>query len=386
MGQEDIFRYERQWQLLEAKLEKSGTPTSKLLLELNRKMTTEGLTLGRRITIISKARYLAEIYKLDFKAMTKEEVEDYAYKITTRIDLSEWTKKDYKQAVRRCLKFANNENWVHLPCTIRKRNVKQVTRKDLLTRPEVFKIIDAGQSLRDKAFLFCLYESGARIGELASMKRGSVVDLGHMARYEVFGKCGARVISSQYEALPLLRRWLASHPLQNPDAPLWCSPKGKPLTYFSLCNILKGAIKWSGVQKKVSTRIFRKSRATELASKGISQPILNKYFGWQEGSTTSSHYLRMVEDDLDKVFSEQRGITEKKQEPESKTCPNCGATNHRESLSCVTCNINMQDDRLIDELKDVKLKTEFEKFLVGKEDFIKEMVKMMEKFKETKSS
>lgn len=45
-------------------------------------------------------------------------------------------------------------------------------RKDLLTKPEIERLIDTAQLPRDKAIIAVLYESGCRRGELLSCRVG----------------------------------------------------------------------------------------------------------------------------------------------------------------------------------------------------------------------
>jgi len=93
--------------------------------------------------------------------------------------------------------------------------------KDLLTQQDIEAQVDAANNPRDKAFIWLLYETGARIGELIDLTVGDIEDRKHGKKITIHGKTGARRVPL-VESVPHLNRWLSDHPNPEKDAPLWC--------------------------------------------------------------------------------------------------------------------------------------------------------------------
>ncbi|MEM2751143.1 MAG: tyrosine-type recombinase/integrase, partial [Nitrososphaerales archaeon] len=162
------------------------------------------------------------------------------YKIE-RKDYSPFTKHDYKVVLKKFYKwlcggeeYPEQVKWIKT--TLKMKD--ELLPEDLLTEDEVMKLVDKADSLRDKAFIITLYESGARIGELDSLRIKDVVFEENYARLMLEGKTGSRrviVVAST----PYLQAWIQSHPLKNnPDAPLWINigtvNRYKPMSYPAL--------------------------------------------------------------------------------------------------------------------------------------------------------
>ncbi len=93
--------------------------------------------------------------------------------------------------------------------------------EELLTEEEVMKLVEAYNSPRDKAFVISLYESGARIGELVSLRIRDVSFEESYTRLMLNGKTGSRRIIV-VASTPYLQTWIQNHPLRkDPEAPLW---------------------------------------------------------------------------------------------------------------------------------------------------------------------
>jgi integrase len=64
--------------------------------------------------------------------------------------------------------------------------------KDLLTKDDIEAQVAAAKNPRDKALIYLLYETGARIGELIDLTVGDIEDRKHGKKVVVEGKTGAR--------------------------------------------------------------------------------------------------------------------------------------------------------------------------------------------------
>jgi len=108
---------------------------------------------------------------------------------------------------------------------------------------DVKKLIEAAQHPRDKAFVSVLYESGARIGEIATLRIKHAEFDNNGAKLMVTGKTGmrrVRIIGS----VSYLTNWVDHHPNKNdPESPLWLSigsnNHNQKITYRALSKRLK---------------------------------------------------------------------------------------------------------------------------------------------------
>ena len=105
--------------------------------------------------------------------------------------------------------------------------------KDLLTKEDIEAQADAAKNPRDKALIWLLYETGARIGELIDLTVGDIEDRKHGKKIVIDGKTGARRLPL-VESVPHLNNWLNKHPNPEKDAPLWCKiQQGGPTEHLN---------------------------------------------------------------------------------------------------------------------------------------------------------
>ena len=168
---------------------------------------------------------IAIILGKDFEAATKQDIEKLAEAINAK-DWAEWTKDNYRVTVKRFWRWLNGlekgrdppeTEWIR----IGKAESRTILPDDLLTKDEIQKLIKAAEHPRNKAYVAVADESGARPGEVLTMKVGSVTFDQYGAVIVVRGKKGERRIRLVASA-PRLAAWLDIYPARsNRDAPLW---------------------------------------------------------------------------------------------------------------------------------------------------------------------
>ena len=111
-----------------------------------------------------------------FEDAKREDIERLIIKIDENSEWSEWTKYDFKKIIKfffRWLKFGILEGeypkivkWIRPK--MKKSNSK--TPEQILTKQEIELMASKVNSIRDKAFVSTLYESGCRIGEFLNIR------------------------------------------------------------------------------------------------------------------------------------------------------------------------------------------------------------------------
>lgn len=112
--------------------------------------------------------------------------------------------------------------WLRIPLS--KRNANRKDEADVLSPEEVAQLAEHAMNLRDKALIWSIYESGARIGELLGLRVGDAepTTYGGVRLHLPYGKTGRRPVPLFESSVPAILAWLKAHPTsRNKKAPLW---------------------------------------------------------------------------------------------------------------------------------------------------------------------
>ncbi|MEM2883692.1 MAG: site-specific integrase [Nitrososphaerales archaeon] len=359
-----------------------------LVKEFEKSLFSEGLSAVRVEKYVNTLGKLGEMLGKDFDRVSKKDIEDIVYMIE-RSAYSPWTKHDYKVALKKFYKWLKGRNeeypeevkWIKT--TLKEKDL--LLPDQLFTEEEVLKLVEAADNPRDKALIISLYESGARIGELGSLKIKDVVFEQSFARLMLRGKTGSRRVIV-IAAAPYLATWIQNHPLKsNPESPLWVNigtvNRYKAMSYPALAKILKVAAARAGLNKKIHPHKLRHSRATFLASK-LTEAQMSQTFGWKQGSNMPSIYVHLSGRDLDDAILGVYGLKSIKDDKPKITpriCPRCGASNQYDAKFCLRCGLAL-DVKAAQELDEARAITDGLMDLLIKDQEFKEL--LMKKLKE----
>jgi len=305
-----------------------------------------GLCPARVYKYVQTLARVSRFMQKDFMEVTREDVERFVASLERNRRLSAWTKQNYKVVLKKFFKWLKGDGERYPPevewITTTLKSKDTLLPSELLTEEDVMRLVEAASNIRDKAFIITLYESGARIGELASMR---IADAQFNEKYVTLilkGKTGSRRVPV-VASMPYLLNWIQNHPKKNrKDAPLFCGlHDGKPLSYGAFSKILKETAARAGLKKNVHPHAFRHSRATFLAKK-LTEAQMNAYFGWRQGSRMPSIYVHLSGRDIDEDILGIYGLREAEHEEPAikpKTCPRCGFLNPIEAKICNRCGL-----------------------------------------------
>ena len=311
---------------------------------------SEGIGKLRVVKYIYTLAKLAEKLEKDFDKATEEDLRELIRKIEMSNEYTDWTKRDFKIALKKFYKWHDGNGrkvpekveWIK---TGKKVNSNKLP-EELITVDEVKAMTEAANNLRDKALVLTLYESGARAGELLSMKIKHVVFDKYGALVMLKGKTGMRRIRL-VASVPALSAWINVHPYkEDKEAWLWCgisnTNKGERLSYLGLIKLLNNLSKKVGIKKKIHPHLFRHSRATELA-KHLTEAQLCQIMGWVQGSKQAATYVHLSQRDTDKAILGMYGLLEKEEEEDEKLvavkCPRCHQNNSPGARFCFYCGM-----------------------------------------------
>lgn len=281
----DIYDWEKKLKSVLRRLDDSDIiqKNKELILDFHRQQIAEGIGVGRRAKIIQVLWVLSKNIKKSFDTLDKDDIIDLVGFIETQ-KWSAWTKHDYKVILRKFFKWLrNSKDYPDEVSWIKASYPKNTLRANqLLTGEDIKRMVEVATNPRDKAFIFILYESGCRIGELLTVRIKDVEFDEYGAFLNVTGKTGPRRVRI-IKSVPLLTIWLNCHKYsKNPNAPLWIrlnNPEMKFMATPTVRSFLKKVVRKAGIEKRVHPHLFRHSRATHLASQ-IPESLLKKHMGW----------------------------------------------------------------------------------------------------------
>ena len=259
------------------------------------------------------------------------------------------TNKDYRVALKQLGRRVSDENgdeppasMVWIPSGTSNTHDPTPNPSDMLRwEADILPMVDETTNYRDAAVIAVGWDAGLRSGELRSLTLGDVTDHKHGYQITVQGKQGQRSVVL-VPSVPFLQRWLSEHPGDSRDDPLW-SHLDRPddLSYQALRYGIREAAREAGVEKPVSFTNLRKSSASHLARRGMSQAHLEDHHGWVRGSDIASRYIATFADDTNREVARLHGVDiDENDEPEPTApieCPRCHQSTPREKEQCIHC-------------------------------------------------
>ena len=358
LQKQDIHRYERRFNNMAKTLEPLSEVNRNLIFSCKNYLFTRDLSKPRVIKYMEVLKKVSDIVESsdefvnkDISKLTKNEIQSLIGIIQEK-DYSPWTKQSYRVIIKKFFCWVENCDEGIIPDKVRwiKINFSRAEAKlpgegDLINKEEVQRAIDTCDRIRDRAFISILYESGARIGEIASLRMSNLVFDQYGVQVNVLGKTGARRIRLVNSAF-LLKTLVETHPFrEDRHAPLWLNSneleKKEAMKYSSFKTILNVAFRRAGIKKRCNPHLFRHSRATEMASY-LTEFQMNQYFGWKQGSDMPSTYVHMNGKEVEGAVLAMNGIIKEERiesEDKAKICPRCEKLNPSNTDFCLTCNI-----------------------------------------------
>ena len=206
------------------------------------------------------------------------------YKKKNGKNFSDETKADFKKTIKKFYKwlYGNNEHYPDLVDWID----TYVKEKEIpaLTREEIERMIEQTASIRNKAIIMILFDSGCRVEECLNIK---LKDFTRKEDYFLvriaYSKTKPRTISLPMST-KLVEDWLSIHPQKkNPEAQLF------PIHYPNLRKSLQ-RIGRRILNKPVNPHLLRHSSATYYANKLTYFQLCYRY-GWSMSSKQPSRYI-----------------------------------------------------------------------------------------------
>jgi integrase/recombinase XerD len=396
----DIYNWERIYTSTKERLKKDPNilePNRAKILVFLQTREVIGLSTPRIVKYANHLIVAARLCPKSFETMRKEDVTELLINLKNREKKSRaWTQRrgpryaentlsDVKTILKifwRWLKNMDESKPIYPPevswFTKGKSRGITVTRSDLLTEEEVDWLAEATGDAQDAAFIKVLNDAGGRISEILTLRIKDAQPRPYGFKLDVWvSKTYSHPIPIAKSA-PALARWLSLHPFrENPEAPLWLNSRRRQMLYGAARKRIQRAIQSAEVKsgrnfgKRVWFHLFRHTSATEFMRKGKGAPaVMNKKYGWSNGSDMWSVYAHMVDEDVEEAVAradaqedQVNGLLSAEVTRRPKKCGRCESINDPSSKFCSRCAFPLDDQVVLEAYDAEEKKSEAEALL-----------------------
>jgi integrase len=282
----------------------------------------------------------------DARTITKTDIEDYV--IHRRTTVSPRTLQGDMIELRIFFRFLDPEKEkLFFPADERMQKPK-IKFPDPLSRDEIQRLVNACDTVRDRALIMFLWDTGCRLDEALSLNYSAVKFDQFGGSVRIGGKTGERECWL-IDCVPDLQAWITTHPMKaDPAAPLFLtysrygfgSRRLNERTVQNLCKVIQ---KNAGVTTRVNPHAFRHARATDRAREGFTEMELRIMFGWSKTSSMPAVYIHLSGADVKKKILQKAGMVEApvpagERPLDPVVCPRCGLLNQKGFYTCARCN------------------------------------------------
>jgi integrase/recombinase XerD len=262
-----------------------------VLEQLEVDIRLRGLAENTLESYSTSVRIFLEYCNRPIEQLNEEDIRSFLLHLLQEKKLSPKTMNCYSGALRFFFAVTLNRtlNYLQIP-----RQKKHRTLPEVLTKAEVFAIIESCKNLKHKAMLSIIYSAGLRVSEAAALK-ACHIDSKLMRVFVQCGKGGKdRFTILSENCLRILREYWTSYRPNNPEGWLF-------LGTYNVCHIttagisyaLKKAVERAGITKDVSVHSLRHSFATHLLEDGVSLLQIKELLGHSSIQTTTI-YLHLA--------------------------------------------------------------------------------------------
>ena len=280
--------------------------------ELRKNMNvSENTILSYKYAFISLFEFIKENYNKNIKTITleminKDIIEEYLRYLEVVKKNSIATRNQRLAAIKSFYNYLALEDIEYLPLCNEilslkmKKNQQETVKylskegiKEILSLPNT----STKKGIRDLAILTLLYDSGARVQELITLK---VCDINFKNKtLELYGKGRKnRMVPLIGQTIKILEKYIKVYNINfNSDDLLFFNSKKEPLTRMGITYIINKYVKIARkknpieFQINVTPHVFRHSKAMHLLESGVNLIYIRDFLG-HESVTTTEIYAR----------------------------------------------------------------------------------------------
>jgi site-specific recombinase XerD len=214
------------------------------------------------------------------------------------------TKRFYSWLVERDIREDNPAEHLIVPSRPKKKP-KALRPKDFVAMLEAS--VQSRIPQRDRAVLLLLYNTGIRLGGLASLElRDLEIERGRMTIREKGDKERYAYFNQKITGAAL-REWLAVRPDGKSEA-VFTTATGEPLKKSSFVSMLRRLAKRAGIKGPFRPHSFRHRFALEQLDAGVDVAAVARMMGHSSPKTTLTAYARWTDADVERKARENDAV------------------------------------------------------------------------------
>jgi site-specific recombinase XerD len=232
--------------------------------------------------------FLSKFMHRDLKEVTKEDIEGFVYELIKKHKISE----SYQNQLINGIK-AYYEHALKMPREYYdiQRPKKTVSIPNVLSKNEVYNILQSPENIKHKAILSTIYGSGLRISEVLNLRIADVHSTdGYLFIKDSKGKKDRKTILSQ-QLVVLLRAYYKEY---KPSYWLFEGQSGEKYSTASIRAIFRKAIKDTNSNPWATVHTLRHSFATHCIENNVNMRHLQNMLGHSSPKTTEI-YTKTIE-------------------------------------------------------------------------------------------
>jgi integrase/recombinase XerD len=221
----------------------------------------------------------------------------------------------------------------------------------IFTKEEIFGMLKACQTSRDRAIIAVLYDGALRCGELGTLRWNQVVFTDVDATITVKFKTEKTRLIPLFMAREYLAQWRNDYPGEpiGENFVFLTSGGGRnrtgrnQLQYSGIAKQIRNIAERAGIKKHITPHLFRHSKITHLIQDGCQESMI-KLLGWGHTSTDMMDkcYGHVGPSDVKKEMARLAGV-QIDDKPRSKVleprqCPRCGTIAGPTQQWCPVCS------------------------------------------------
>jgi site-specific recombinase XerD len=262
-----------------------------ILLRMKEDILLRGLSKNTLESYTLNARIFLEYCNRPAEELNEYDIRKFLLYLINEKKASPGTVNNYSSAIRFlfAVTFNRTLNYLQIP---RQKNRK--TLPEVLTKEEVFSIIENCINLKHKAMLMVIYSSGLRVSEAAALKIQHI-DSKNMRLFVDYGKGGKdRYTLLSETCLSVLREYWKKYRPKHPEGWLF-------LGTYNVSHITSRGIEWAfdkaakraRITKNVSVHTLRHAFATHLLEDGATLLQIKELLGHSSIQSTTI-YLHLA--------------------------------------------------------------------------------------------
>ena len=279
-----------------------------------RAMELKNLSSNTQRAYLAAVTGIAGFYNKSPDKMTKEKIEDYLL----------YLKQDKGNAPNSCYSVLTGLRFFYkyvtekqIPVTY---SIRKTTRKlpQVLTMPEIWKIICATNNLKHRLILMTTYSAGLRASEVIKLGPAHIDSKTMLIKVKGKGEKERYTLLSKRLLVQLRSYYRQYRPKTYLFPSSFKKDKDQPLSYETIRTVYEDARKKAGVKRGAGIHTLRHSFATHLLEAGYDIRKIQVLMGHAR-LTTTMIYLHVSRKTLSKIPSPLDLIDKKHAEKEDRT-------------------------------------------------------------------